>query len=160
MSVTIVKGNLFDTTDKILCHCISADYKMGAGIAVDFRRMFGIPKEKVAIGNFVITENTESNIINNNDKIIVYNLVTKTHYFDKPKLKDLQKCLECMRDNLLSDTSLSNDIDENICISMPKIGCGLDKLDWDSEVLPMIKHVFLESITEKNKKFKIKVFYL
>jgi hypothetical protein len=38
---TEVKGNLFQCDDNVsLAHCVSLDFKMGAGIAVEFKKRF------------------------------------------------------------------------------------------------------------------------
>lgn len=168
--ITLVKGNLFDTHDTILCHCISADYKMGAGIAVQFKYRFGRPKDKVNVGESVTTTGVYEQRDIGFSRKIAYNLVTKENYFDKPKPEALQKSLEHMRDHILSSIATKNksnvdngsaddydgDDDGKINISMPKIGSGLDKLDWDNQVLPIIKTVFADTKDIIN----IKVYHL
>ena len=75
----------------------------------------------------------------------VYNLVTKEKYSDSPTYNNLKLTLEKMRDHAL---------EHNVkAINMPKIGCGLDKLNWDA-VRTMVKNVFLET------DIKISVYYL
>ena len=52
----------------------------------------------------------------------VYYMITKPKYFNKPTLEDFTKSLVQLRD-LAVEHGIS-------AISMPRIGCGLDKLDW------------------------------
>lgn len=124
-SFRILKGDLFTVTNQPLCHCVSQDYAMGAGIAVSFEKIFGRPEKQVKIGEIAITKNKA-------DQIAI-NMVTKEKYWHKPTLKSLRTCLEAVK-----KYCLENNID---AISMPQIGCGLDKLNWKTEVEPSIKEI-------------------
>ncbi|XP_069743793.1 ADP-ribose glycohydrolase OARD1-like [Narcine bancroftii] len=66
------------------------------------------------------------------DQRCIYYLITKTLAADKA-YDDLQKSLKAMRDHCLENGILK--------ISMPKIGCGLDNLEWD-KVSAIIQEVF------------------
>ena len=115
-----------------LAHCISGDYALGAGIAKRFNsvynmryklfRDYAIPEgEKFAnVGRALLVDN-------------VFNLVTKGRYFHKPTYDDLYDALVDMREHCDNF-----DIDK---IAMPRIGCGLDRLNWDS-VKDIIEDVF------------------
>jgi hypothetical protein len=61
-------------------------------------------------------------------------LVTKERYFHKPTYLSLTTALEDMNRTWLR---MHNDIK----LAMPKIGCGLDKLEWD-KVKEIILSVF------------------
>lgn len=63
----------------------------------------------------------------------MFNLVTKERYFHKPTLDNLRVTLEEMKDFAV-EMGMNK-------IAMPKIGCGLDRLDWD-DVQEMIHDVF------------------
>ncbi|SCH21455.1 Macro domain [uncultured Clostridium sp.] len=121
-----------------LAHCISGDYSLGAGIAAQFvdvynmryklHRNYPIPDgEKFAnVGEALLIDN-------------VFNLVTKDRVYHKPTYDTLIKTLEDMKqqcENL--------DIDK---IAMPRIGCGLDDLSWDT-VEEIIKKVFEDTDME------------
>jgi O-acetyl-ADP-ribose deacetylase (regulator of RNase III) len=121
----VVKGDLFSEKTQPLCHCVSKDYEMGLGIATKFRLIFGKPSINVQIGQIAITKNPESGQI-------AINMVTKEKYWGKPTLNTLKACLQqvsqfCQENNIKS-------------ISMPRIGCGLDKLDW-SQVELVIREI-------------------
>lgn len=123
MILQVIKGNLFDTTDKCIAHCVSADFKLGAGIATEVKKKYPkLPNEQGTIG--------VAYGIQNND-MLVYHLVTKEKYYHKPTYESLKKSLISMRDQITSVKTLS----------IPKLGCGLDRLQW-LEVEKIIKSVF------------------
>ena len=121
----------FQTWYFSLAHCISRDLKMGAGIAKTFRDKFGriqeLSDQKANIGEIAILK-VESKFI--------YNLVTKNRYFDKPTYKSLRQSLVAMKEH-----AVKNQVKN---IAMPKIGCGLDRLEWDT-VSNLIMNVFLDT---------------
>ena len=117
--------------DYYLAHCISADFALGAGIAKQFVEEMDIKNKLISlysekrfkkdiIGKYLLTGN-------------VFNLVTKEKYYYKPTYNSLECCLTNMK-----VYCLENNIKK---IAMPKIGCGLDKLNWDM-VQGIIKDVF------------------
>lgn len=121
-----------------LAHCISGDYSLGAGIAAQFvdvynmryklHRNYPIPDgEKFAnVGEALLIDN-------------VFNLVTKDRVYHKPTYDTLIKTLEDMKEQCEN-----LDIDK---IAMPRIGCGLDGLSWDT-VEEIIKEVFEDTDME------------
>lgn len=127
-------GNLFEKYfDKpvTFAHCISADFVLGAGIAKQFDDRFHLRKELKE--KFPLGVDRPCCIYINR----VFNLVTKEKCFFKPNYRALDEALKDMafkynkiRQYLPSDT-----------IVMPKIGCGLDRLEW-SAVKPIIKEAF------------------
>ena len=63
----------------------------------------------------------------------VYHLITEVRYFHKPTYKFLRLSLQAMKNHAESKIVSR--------ISMPQIGCGLDKLDWN-KVQTLIQDVF------------------
>ena len=115
-----------------LAHCISADFKLGAGIAVQFNK-------KYDLRNILIKNNVKDNWIGRgycipSRECNVFNLITKRKYSDKPTYATLRQALIDMK-----NYALAKNIDR---IAMPKIGCGLDKLTWENNVEKLIKEVF------------------
>lgn len=134
------KGDLFDKeilSEYALCHCISSDFALGAGIAKIFAKM-GVkkrlvekyPKQWQGRGYCLFTEV---------EGVTVANLVTKEKYFHKPTLETLRQSLSDLREQALSC--------ELKKLAMPKIGCGLDKLHWD-DVSAVIKEIFSDTDIE------------
>ena len=128
------KRNIFTVDDKYyFAHCISSDCKMGAGIAVDFQNKFHL---RNALLNF--DEDTRKHptciLIDR-----VFNLITKKNYYGKPTYQSLEITLQEMR-NLI-------DLYQIKYLAMPKIGCGLDRLQW-GKVREIIKEVFQDTDIE------------
>lgn len=124
------KGDLFNVNHKYyLVHCISGDFKLGAGIAVKFDIKYDMKyKLKKLYPSGV--DGTTCILIDN-----VLNLITKEKYWHKPTYTTLRKSLEIMKEIIIKN---------NIkYIAMPKIGCGLDKLEWN-RVKDIIQEIFKE----------------
>lgn len=126
-------------TDYILVHCISADLAMGAGIAKEFARR-GVKAQLIEnyhgmtkVGDCAVTATTGWRL--------EFNLVTKEKYWQKPTYGSLKTALVNAR-----ILALMND-DKPVKLAMPRIGCGLDKLEW-SKVKAIIAEVFVDTDVE------------
>lgn len=130
MKYTEVKQDLFKVDRSwYLAHCISADAKMGAGIAVQFKKRFMLRKLKelnLYVGQTVLIDR-------------VFNLVTKELYWHKPTYRTLTAALTEMKNH-----AVRYDIKK---IAMPAIGAGLDRLNWDKN-REIIKDVFKDTDIE------------
>jgi len=114
-----------------LAHCISHDQALGAGIAKQFNEVYNM-REKLAdyfpiedLGDF---KDGYSLLVDN-----VFNLVTKNRAYEKPTYMSLHEALEEMKEYVVNMKITK--------LAMPRIGCGLDKLEWDN-VLEMICDIF------------------
>ena len=116
------KQDLFKmSNDYFLVHCISADFALGAGIAKDFNEKFNIKNKLMQRhGNLRFKLSTVGTCILV-DK--VFNLVTKQRCFGKPTYDNLVSSLKDMK-NICNLNRIKK-------LAMPRIGCGLDKLDWN-----------------------------
>lgn len=125
------KISVFNAPDNYyLAHCISSDCLMGAGIAMKFQLKFNLRNELMTYPPHVRKSPTCIKVGN------VFNLITKQHARGKPTYLSLTEALMKLKQNM---------VDENIkYIAMPKIGSGLDKLDWD-KVRLIIFDVFSET---------------
>ncbi|WP_315794718.1 macro domain-containing protein [Paenibacillus sp. BIC5C1] len=129
-----IQQDLFAMEDYYtLAHCISADARMGAGIAVQFRQRFGLEvlqeqaqQEPLEIGQCYSVGRT-------------LNLVTKAKFSNKPTYQSFTRAVESMRDICIRD-GLNK-------LAMPQIGCGLDRLKWD-KVRGIIQDAFAETDVE------------
>ena len=128
----VVKGDLFDAPQSnSLGHCISADASMHKGIATQFKRKFGRIDEirKKA------QDNTGLVPLKIKPGKFIYNLVTKSKCYHKPTYQSLEKSLEALRLHVRQHKVTQ--------LALPKIGCGLDGLDW-LVVQYMIEKIFSE----------------
>eukprot|EP00118_Oscarella_pearsei_P004180 m.17378 g.17378 ORF g.17378 m.17378 type:complete len:186 (+) comp27476_c0_seq1:691-1248(+) len=136
-----IQGDLFSCPSSAsLVHCISEDVHMGKGIATLFKKKFGrveeIRSQKTKPGGVAILKC---------DDRFVYYLVTKRRYFHKPTYESVLSSLAAMKSH-----AVANGVDE---ICMPKIGCGLDKLEW-SKVKHLLENEF------KDTRIGLTVYYL
>lgn len=105
-----------------LAHCISADFGMGRGIVVEFNRRFNMKNiltQKYFPDSLIKYQRNHGYCIREGK---VLNLITKERYYNKPTLNSLKNALEDMKKICIREKILK--------IAMPKIGCGLDKLNW------------------------------
>ena len=135
------KRDLFSVPDDYyLAHCISADFAMGKGIAVEFNRRFDMKnKLKAHYPDYLDQWQREKKRSGCILAGRVFNLITKERYFQKPTYETLRGALECMK---------------ALCVqkgvrraAMPVIGCGLDRLAWE-QVSAVIQDVFSDTGTE------------
>lgn len=134
--------DLFTVSDDYyLAHCISADFKLGAGIAVEFDKRFNMRYElfyEFPDGYIDIMDKYhlegECILIGK-----VLNIITKKRYYQKPSLSSMKEAL-----SMTKEVCVGNNISK---IAMPKIGCGLDKLHWE-DVSALIKETFMDTNVE------------
>ena len=103
--------------DYTFVHCISADFALGKGIALEFQKRYNTRNEiqsrakpfSIPVGNCVYTEP-------------VLSMITKGHAQSKPTYETMYEALYHLRTAIekLRITS----------IAMPLICCGLDGLKW------------------------------
>ncbi|MCD1431043.1 DDE-type integrase/transposase/recombinase [Klebsiella pneumoniae] len=103
-----------------LVHCVAQDLKMSRGIAAEFRKRYGrlreLQKQNPRVGRVLRIHDHQQS-----PRSFFY-LVTKSASDQKPTYKDVWKAL-----NELKAVVLFLGIKK---LAMPKIGCGIDGLDW------------------------------
>lgn len=142
MIFTEIHGNLFNRKleeNEFYVHCISRDYACGAGIAKEFNKRYNLTKRLQELPPCKCM--TIDNVIN---------LVTKSKYWQKPTYDSLTDSLKDLR--YLINMPSSNRIVIKTLV-MPRIGCGLDKLQWKN-VKKIIKEIF------EDTDVAIEVYYL
>ena len=117
-----------------LVHCISGDFALGVGIAKQFVKVYNMKEKLESRWDFIDKDENKAIIIDN-----VFNLITKRKYYQKPTYDSLREALEDMKEqaNNLLITKLA----------MPKIGCGLDRLEW-SRVKEILEEIFEDTDIE------------
>ena len=130
MSLTEINGDLFTSNDS-LAHCVSKDFVMGKGIALILKSKFGkvqhLKSQDQGIGGCAVIAN---------DDYFIYYLVTKEQYFHKPTYETLHSSLVKMKEHAIANNVKA--------ISMPRIGCGLDRLNWEKVKL-IIQEAFKDT---------------
>ncbi|KAK5639206.1 hypothetical protein RI129_011698 [Pyrocoelia pectoralis] len=101
---------------------------MSEGLAYEFEKKF---KHKIKLLNENLKLHNLGIIMENNRAI--YYLVTKINHWDKPTYSDLFKTLVKLKNHLIMNDQYS--------ISLPRLGCGLDKLNW-AIVKEIIEYIF------------------
>ncbi|QBJ04150.1 putative O-acetyl-ADP-ribose deacetylase 1-like [Fusobacterium phage vB_FnuS_FNU3] len=131
MKMIELKGDLFtkeNMQDKniYLAQCISRDCEMGLGIAKTFDKKFPDMKD---ITKKSIKNTTVCSLYKNK----VFNLITKNKYWQKPTYISLE--------NSLKDMAITCKEFNIKILAMPRIACGLDKLNWN-RVKVMLEELF------------------
>ena len=123
-----VEADLFSLKD-CLAHCVSADFHMGAGVAKQVKTRYHTtyPKDIDHKSQPLFAQWVKQ------ERRYVYHLVTKRRYFEKPTYESVKTSLQQMR--------IHAEWSGVRRISLPRIGCGLDQLNW-SEITSLIKDVF------------------
>lgn len=137
-----IKRDIFEFIDEeledkdtlvVLMHCVSSDFALGAGIAKAIDKKY---HEKKFLRDHKV-ENTWNGhgwaYLSNHKpdlgkNLCICNLVTKEKYFNKPSYTSLDEALKSS--DWLIDTAFSWSKAKNLKIVMPRIGCGLDRLQW------------------------------
>jgi hypothetical protein len=117
MSISFRTGDLFSSDDDALAHCVSADLRLGAGIAKVFKAKYG-GIAKMAALNPQIGDVLPVAI---GDKIALA-LVTKQKYYEKPTKRSMCHAILSM-----VQYCQTHDV---TTLSIPRIGCGLDRMRW------------------------------
>lgn len=147
MTIKEEKRDLFTMpSDYALAHCISADFKLGAGIARKFDELFDARQKlfNVFPGSWIprwdkIQERFRGGSIILFSDHTFFNLVTKRNYWDKPTLTTIENALIWMREQCDNHNIKK--------LAMPRLGCGLDKQNW-SDVKALIEETFKDTDIE------------
>ena len=118
-----------------LVHCISKDFALGAGIAKEFNERYSMREKLLLSSRYSKYQSYGNAILIDN----IFNLVTKDKYWHKPTLSSLLSALYDMK-----ELCKKNNITK---LAMPRIGCGLDGLNW-SEVKQQIIYCFQDTEIE------------
>lgn len=121
-NITEKKMDLFDVEDSYaLCHCVGADFAMGAGIAVKFKQLYGsrayLIEHSRGVGTCIL-------LCPKGRPSGVFYLVTKPI---SARCKPTYESIESSIIDMFRQAK-ENNITK---IAMPRIGCGLDRLRWE-----------------------------
>ena len=130
MEYKLIQDDVFNHKDCYYAHCISRDYALGAGIAVEFDKRYDMRNRLLKLAEEK-TETLDEKCIEVEN---VFNLITKEKYWQKPSYKSLEESLLEMKKKLSKNKNIKK-------LVIPKIGCGLDRLSW-GKVEPMVQEIF------------------
>lgn len=145
MQLEIVKQDITTiSSDFLICHCISADAAMGAGVALALVRRFPSMKSEVkdCLATIPFAQRVGQVVffVDDTTNAIVANMITKARYWEKsstmPQCVYLDNLRQCLI--LVKQVMLERNIKK---LAMPKIGCGLDRCSW-MDVESIILDVF------------------
>lgn len=146
VEIEFKKGDLFNSTDEALAHCVSKDLAMGAGIAKEFRKRFGkvefLRQQQCNVGDVAYMDSWNKKV--KTTQTLFY-MVTKEKYYQKPTIRSVSKALQRLR-YLIIEMGITT-------LSMPMISTGLDQMSWPL-VLQEIETAFYGS------NVKITIWYL
>ena len=129
--IKVKQGDLLQAQTS-LAHCVSQDLKMLRGLARSFKdkwpgQIDQLKEMDLKVGQVgAITD----------DGRFIYHLITKESCTDQPTIENLKATLVQMKEHMVA-----NDIS---IVSLPKIGCGKNRLSWP-DVKTMIEEVFQET---------------
>lgn len=130
-------------TGYILAHCISSDFVMGAGIAKRFtirgvkRTLQTMYPDRVWEGKgYIRVCPMQDESTSSCSQWTVVNLITKNDVHDKPTYETLEQSLIELKEYMVSRTLMR--------LAIPKIGCGLDGLEWN-RVHTIIMRLFADT---------------
>ena len=115
MTLTEHRGSVFEARgdDVFFAHCIASDLAMGAGIAVEFQRRFGL-RGKLLNSRQALKSPTC--VLAGK----VFCLITKRRSGGKPTIWSMRIAVRRMA-GIVAERGIKR-------IAMPRIGCGLDRL--------------------------------
>jgi hypothetical protein len=164
MEYNEIEGDIFlkaNPHKQIFCHCIAADGLWGAGIAPKMFEFFREENHMKPGGGILPTSfESESNpgkcIILMTRRGVLANLITKAKTNQKPTYKSLENSLIDLKSKLemeLEDYQYPQNSEGVFDLVMPKIGCGIDGLEW-KQVSFIIKCIFEDTDYAINVYFK------
>lgn len=134
MKLNEIKGDLFTCDKGTSAHCVSEDFHMSAGIATEFKKQFG------HVSDLLDQNKTtgEVAVLKDGGRHVFY-MVTKSRYYMKPTMENFEKTVLSLR-KTCSDNKIMH-------LAIPRIGCGLDKLNWNAVKECLIKTFDKDEIT-------------
>ena len=124
------KRDLFSVPDDYyFVHCVSADFVLGKGIALEFNKRFDM-KNKLRTcgqsGNCILIDK-------------VFNLVTKKTWRNKPTMDSVTESLYGLK-RQVTEKNIKK-------LAMPLIACGLDGMEWKT-VSEQVRNIFSDTNVE------------
>lgn len=124
------KRDLFSVPEEYyFVHCISADFVLGKGIALEFKKRFDMKNKLRNSG-----QSGKCILIDR-----VFNLVTKETWRRKPTMDSIIECLYELKKQVTEGNIKK--------LAMPRIACGLDGMEW-KDVSEQVRNTFSDTDIE------------
>lgn len=139
-----IKGNLFELDVDVICITTNGKVDkngnaiMGGGIALQ-AKLYD-PRLPIYLGQLLKSKGNKVHSICNSDKYHIWSFPTKNHWRDPSDLKLIEvSCKQAMElaDEWNATRMLTPVTGRSVRIAIPKPGCGLGKLDWETQVRPL-----------------------
>lgn len=173
MILRIEKKDLFDVDESkwILGHCVSSDFVLGAGIAVEFVNRFNA-REGLQKGypDYNFDKDGPKTLmlmpsIVSSRRYMIANIVSKDRVYEKPTYENLKTALYDLKNEIAELKEDADKLESEVLgalfsrmfskvdatcrfmgsywthLAIPKIGCGIDGLEW-SKVQDILIEVF------------------
>jgi ribA/ribD-fused uncharacterized protein len=119
------KGDLFKCRTS-MAHCVSMDMNMGMGIAKAFKSKFGnlnkLKAQLCKVGQIAHLTYPSKFTDPNGIRRRVYYIVTKSKYWQKPTYQSFATAISALKNKCVKHKITK--------LGIPRIGCGLDRLEW------------------------------
>lgn len=148
--ITYSNDDITTTSCKAIAHGVNCQGKMNSGVAKAIREKWPQAYE-VYMNKFTKAEAYDMNndllgymaIAYTKDRKIIGNLFTQTYYGRDGKRYASPVHIDIAMNSFVMNLSLYSDTPRPV-IAIPKIGCGLGGLDWETDVLPIIEQISLD----------------
>lgn len=155
--IIYLKENLLNQTYGLILHGCNCSGGFGSGVAGAIRSKYPTVANRykeVFLNPYDYISRNDSLLgffdpVKINDDLIIGNCYTQSKYGNDGKRYASEYAIDKSIRKAVNYCT-NNEID---IISMPKIGCGLGGLDWDTDVLPII-----EKISKENEDIIFKVY--
>lgn len=109
----------FQPNNNVIGHCVSLDDNLAQGIAKQFKKKYPEYAHYFFNKSYQHQLSLGTDMFNDkNHDTIIFSLINKNHYSNKPHLKQMKLCLIDLRNQMLKNNLIT--------INLPKIGAGID----------------------------------
>lgn len=109
----------YQLNNNVIGHCVSLDDNLAQGIAKQFKKAYPEYAHYFFNKSYHHQLSLGTDIFNDkNHDTIIFSLINKNHYANKPHLRQMKLCLIDLRNEMLKNNLTT--------INLPKIGAGID----------------------------------
>lgn len=131
MSITYVRGNLFESPAQVLVNTVNTQGVMGKGVALEFKRLFPeMFEEYRRLCEQHVLEIGKLHLYKTPHKWVV-NFPTKTDWRKPSRVEYIEAGLKRLQ-QVYAEMGIRS-------LAMPPIGCGNGQLDWRTQVGPLVQ---------------------